>query len=243
MKKALASLAALIAAAGTALSGCITFGVVIGNGRMVSGEYAYKGVVKRIEIEKVSATVHITNKNDDKVTYKIDENLEDSMKIEYNDGVLKISASGMKSLGVGANIAFYVGTDALENVNISGDAVIEGIGVFEGRRMGFDISGAAKINMEIDVDETALSASGAADITLSGRTGSLSIRNSGAATINARDLKADSAKLNVSGACFVQVSAEETLDVTLSGAGAVTYWGDPAVTRKISGLGTVNQGE
>ncbi len=82
--------------------------------------------------------------------------------------------------------------------------------------------------------------SGAGSLTLQGKTGALSLGISGAGKVTARELEAEEVKVSVSGAAGVEVFASRALDVTLSGAGKVAYWGDPKeVKRQISGAGAL----
>ena len=48
--------------------------------------------------------------------------------------------------------------------------------------------------------------------------------------------------IDSSGAAGVAVRASESLDIALSGAGSVDYYGDPkTVTRNVSGIGSVTE--
>ena len=61
----------------------------------------------------------------------------------------------------------------------------------------------------------------------------------GAGKIDAHDLRANDADVNVTGAAGVDVYATDELDVTVSGAGRVTYSGNPKVNKKVNGAGQV----
>src|SRR5438552_996004 len=59
--------------------------------------------------------------------------------------------------------------------------------------------------------------------------------------IDTSKLRADNAKVEVSGAASVDVYAAEQLDVNVSGAGRVSYSGNPkTVNKHVSGIGSVN---
>jgi hypothetical protein len=47
--------------------------------------------------------------------------------------------------------------------------------------------------------------------------------------------------VNVSGAARSYVRAQKTLDVSVSGAGSVEYFGDPKVTQDIRGIGSIQR--
>lgn len=67
----------------------------------------------------------------------------------------------------------------------------------------------------------------------------MKIGSTGAGKIDAHNLRANNAEVNVTGAASVDVYATDQLDVTVSGAGRVTYSGNPKVNKNISGAGQV----
>ena len=90
--------------------------------------------------------------------------------------------------------------------------------------------------------EFQLKVSGASRCTLDGAVDALTIAVSGAGKVKADELKARKVKVIASGACRASVFASEALDVSLSGAGKVTYLGDPKkVTQNISGVGKLEK--
>ena len=58
------------------------------------------------------------------------------------------------------------------------------------------------------------------------------METSGAVEIKARDLKTKSARIDVSGASDVELSVSEELNVSVSGAGDIRYYGSPKQSRK-----------
>ena len=90
---------------------------------------------------------------------------------------------------------------------------------------------------------TFTSRGGAGEITLSGSAEVLDFKSSGAAKLHARDLAAQRATIDCSGAAKVEVNASQELNVALSGAGRVSYAGDPHLTQSISGAGKVERAE
>ena len=103
------------------------------------------------------------------------------------------------------------------------------------------LSGAGTINAETNADEITTSLSGAGTITLSGESTRQEITLDGSGTIEAFDLVTSETAVSLAGQGTVNVTATETLNVDLSGAGAVFYEGDPVPTIRISGTGTVSE--
>jgi hypothetical protein len=64
---------------------------------------------------------------------------------------------------------------------------------------------------------------------------------SGFGGFNGKDLKTNTADINISGAGSATVAVEEKLDASISGAGSINYYGSPEVTKDVAGLGSVRQ--
>jgi len=102
--------------------------------------------------------------------------------------------------------------------------------------------GAGEITIgDVDGESLKLESMGAASIDATGKAKSVVISSTGAGKIDADNLQAEKARIDVTGAASVQVYATEQLDVSVSGAGSVTYRGNPKVVNKhVSGIGSVN---
>lgn len=107
-----------------------------------------------------------------------------------------------------------------------------------------DASGAVDIDVEgVFGDKFVLDMSGASDTTVRGTVGRFEVDISGAGDLDARQLVAKQVVLELSGAGEAAVSATDALDVDISGAGSVTYFGDPAtLNQDISGAGSIHKG-
>ncbi|MFO7561387.1 MAG: head GIN domain-containing protein [Enhygromyxa sp.] len=105
--------------------------------------------------------------------------------------------------------------------------------------LAIEASGAADIEVEgLHGESFELELSGASESTLRGTVERFAVKASGAATLEAVGLKAEAVTIALSGAGGATVWASESLDVEISGAGKVIYWGDPASIReRISGTG------
>ncbi len=104
-----------------------------------------------------------------------------------------------------------------------------------------EISGSGRISAtKMTGNELALKSSGEGRFNVSGTTGILKISLSGSSEVNAQDLLAKRADIDVSGTARVSVSASQELNVKVSGTGLVEYYGAPSkVTQDISGNGRI----
>ncbi|HEY2801629.1 MAG TPA: head GIN domain-containing protein [Chthoniobacterales bacterium] len=86
----------------------------------------------------------------------------------------------------------------------------------------------------------ALETSGAANVTLSGKVNRLLASLTGASKLMAADLPAEDVEMSVTGAGKADVSASNSLRAAITGAGKVTYGGNPkSVEKKITGAGKI----
>lgn len=94
----------------------------------------------------------------------------------------------------------------------------------------------------LDAQQLAVTATGASDIRLNGAATNLVVTLTGASKLHARGLQAGAATLTLTGASDADISVSESLRVSLTGAGSVTYSGSPKkVDKTISGAGTIRQ--
>ena|SRR2546422_1646966 len=101
-------------------------------------------------------------------------------------------------------------------------------------------TGAGKFKItDLKGDHFTIDSTGAATVVADGQSRSLEISSTGAGKIDTHDLQASEAIVKVTGAAGVDVYAIDQLDVTVSGAGRVTYSGNPRVNKHISGAGQV----
>jgi hypothetical protein len=106
------------------------------------------------------------------------------------------------------------------------------------------IAGAGGTSVRIDDLQTrqlSLAGAGALKAELAGTATAQTVAISGAGEYRGGKLKSQHATVNVAGAGKVIVNAEKTLKATISGAGSVEYYGDPQVTERVSGVGSVRR--
>jgi len=108
-------------------------------------------------------------------------------------------------------------------------------------RTGGRIRGAVKLTVkQLSGPTFALESKGAAEVSLDGNIERLLIDMTGASQLAADGLKTKSAEISTTGAGDADVAVTDTLKVVITGAGKVTYSGNPAsVERHISGAGSI----
>jgi len=108
-------------------------------------------------------------------------------------------------------------------------------------RTGGRIRGAIKLTVkQLSGPTFALESKGASEVTLAGNVDRLLVDMTGASQLVADGLQAKTAEISTTGAGDAEVAVTDTLNVVITGAGKVTYSGNPATIKKqITGAGSI----
>lgn len=169
------------------------------------------------------ADVVVTIGEPQTVSVRGDDNLLADVETDVDEDTLEISEPSNIDLDPRVGIFVQITVPALQEVDVSGagDVSVEGL---SGDLFRAEVSGAGDVEASGDVERVEAEVSGAGDIRF--------------AALVARAATAD-----VSGAGNVQVHATESLVASVSGAGNITYTGDPAdLETDVSGAGEINPG-
>jgi hypothetical protein len=108
-------------------------------------------------------------------------------------------------------------------------------------RAGGKIRGAVKLTVkQLSGPIFALEAKGASQVSLDGSVDRLLVDMTGASQLAAAGLQAETAEISTTGAGDAEVAVTDTLKVVITGAGKVTYSGNPPTIKKqITGAGSI----
>ena len=112
-------------------------------------------------------------------------------------------------------------------------------------RAGARISGAVKLTAkQLNGPKFAFEATGASRVALDGNIDELFADMTGASELNAGGLQTKTAEISTTGAGDAEIAVSETLKVAITGAGKVTYSGNPQTIEKhITGAGSIRHKE
>ena len=107
---------------------------------------------------------------------------------------------------------------------------------------GGKMRGAVKLTVkQLSGPIFALESKGASEVTLDGSIGRLLVDMTGASQLAAEGLQAKTAEISTTGAGDADVTVSDTLKVVITGAGKVTYSGNPPTIKKqITGAGSIH---
>lgn len=161
--------------------------------------------------------VKLTIGEPQKVEVEAKQNSIDKINTEVRNNKLVISSDRINS---NTPLNIYITVPSLTRLEAHGAAEITGENTIYAEMFEVDASGAASVELILDIKTLRSEVSGAADVELSGKAQQHSMEVSGAATLDARKLESETADADVSGAGTAKVNA---LNVTgnTSGAGEI----------------------
>jgi hypothetical protein len=106
-----------------------------------------------------------------------------------------------------------------------------------------EVSGASRVTGNLDSGDANVAISGASTVDISGRGGKLDVTASGASHANFDDFATSDTRVNFSGASSGSVNTPAKLDVQLSGASQLKYFGNPTLGEvNVTGASSLNKG-
>lgn len=167
-----------------------------------------------------------------------DEVFED---LEVNSSEESLKLSVRKKHFNFDRLTLYIGFKNLEELYVSGGAKLTTKGYIDVKNLYVRVEGGAKIEMDVKASAIKLDCNGAMLFDLEGVADRLDVQVSGAAHIDAEDLKAKEVSFRVEGVGTGSVHALNHLRVNIQGVGKVSYRGEPQVSKTIDGIGSVTR--
>jgi hypothetical protein len=167
-------------------------------------------------------SLNVTQTGAESLTISADDDILPHLTAEVINGTLELGVKPRLSFKSMKRIVYTVTVKSLEGIQLAGAGTIHAA--------------------DIRASSLSVAISGAGDMTISGGAHAQSVKISGAGNYNAREFQTDIAEVVITGAGNARVSASQSVSATVSGAGAVTYYGTPQVSQRITGIGSVKQG-
>ena len=173
------------------------------------------------------------------LSIKADEDDFDYLDVEVHDEVLDIE---MKDKHFTLDqIILYISYKELEKLHIEGGVKLETRGYIELNDFYVYVEGGAKIDMDVKAENFKLVGEGGVCYKLEGVSKTLDAHISGAAYIDADDLKCQRVDIKIEGIGAGYVYATDYLNATIDGVGKIDYKGEPEVHKNIGGLGFISK--
>lgn len=143
---------------------------------------------------------------------------------KVSGGTLTLKFNSRKSHRKGVTLDIEM--PGISKLDVSGASSAVAKGFSGGERLKIQVSGAAKLVMDVEVDDVQIDLTGASALTLSGKAKSLKGDVSGASSLKAADFPAKDIEIEASGASSATVKTTSRLLADASGASSIRYSGE-----------------
>lgn len=183
--------------------------------------------------------VYLQQSNECGLKIKADEDDFDYIDVDVEDEVLDIEMRD-KYFSLD-QIILYINFKDLEKLHIEGGVKLSTRGYVELEDFHLHVEGGAKIEMDVKAESIKVVGEGGVSFNLEGISQSLDARVSGAAYIDAEDLKCKDVTIKIEGVGSGHVYATDYLRASIEGVGKIRYKGNPEVHKNIGGIGFVSR--
>jgi len=245
-------LVSLLVSTSLVVASCsLTKGGGLGGGIPGSGnvqtETREPGAFESISIEYPGAEIIIQPGDEETVEIEADDNLLPQLSTEVLSGRLTIKnveTDWDASVNPSRPVKITITVKDLTEIVLSTPVGNLEVNDLQVDTLKLVLSGGAQVRLNgIQVDLLDSELSGAGDIQASGIADEIRLILSGYGSFNATDLKSKKATIELSGMGDAAIRVEEELAATITGAGSVTYFGNPHVEQNITGAGSVEPAE
>lgn len=173
-----------------------------------------------------------------------DEKYKERIKTVIENNVLKIYFEDDKAWKNNSNrkLKAYVSFKELEELAASGASDILVTGSIEANTFKLSMSGASDFTGDIKASVLTIDLSGASDINITGKAKTVNIESSGASDVKGYGLLADVCNAKASGASDINITVNERIEASASGASNIYYKGN-GVIKEMHSTGASNIGK
>jgi len=155
------------------------------------------------------------------LTVVMQENLFDHIQVDTRGNTLQIGSRRSFNTTTENRPQLFIYTPYLTAAEFSGAVNATDWDTVEGQSFSIEMSGAANLDIGLNVESLNIDASGAGNITLWGTANTINIDGSGAFNLSAGDLEIDGGSVSLAGAGTVTLSTLENVNVSTSGVARV----------------------
>jgi len=189
---------------------------------------------------KIACELNIRQGEEESLRISAEKDIFHLIEVEQRDSIIYLTTDEEDINYENWDIEVYLSVKDLNSINIGGAAKIRNAGTLKTNKLSLDISGAADLKMEINVEKLLTDFSGAVKAELEGLADYVVMDMSGASKVDAEDLITKAFYLDFSGFGKAEVYAEEVLKIDMSGMGVIRYSGNPKkVEGDSSGMGVI----
>ncbi|MBS1522570.1 MAG: DUF2807 domain-containing protein [Bacteroidetes bacterium] len=204
------------------LSSC-RFGCVKGSGHQITENHKVDDFTKL----DISGGFKINLKQDSSLTVSViaDDNLMKYIHVNSEGSKLRIYSK--KNICGSGELVLNIGVKNLEVIKTSGGINLVTDGKLTTKDLHLELSGASRLDMDLDAANLFTEGSGSTDMTLRGQATSHKIEFAGSGKVKAGDFVVGSYDIETTGASDCVINVLKELNVNTTGAADIKYRGNP----------------
>ncbi|WP_423145950.1 head GIN domain-containing protein [Rubrolithibacter danxiaensis] len=217
---------------------CHRMGCINGSGHQVS----QNRTVEPFTSIETGGSVKLILKQDSSQQLKIvaDDNIQEHIRTTVSGDRLSIDMDG--NFCNSGSITVYATAKNFTGVEASGSVELINEDTLNVQDFHLGLSGASKVNLNINAANFKTDASGSAEIHLKGQARSHEVSLSGSGEVDAFDFVVGNYKIQTSGSSRCRINVLNQLDVETSGASEIEYRGNPkTVNNSQSGSSSIKK--
>lgn len=193
----------------------------------------------------MSATVHLSQGNDQSVELKGKEDVLEKIITEVKDRKLIIrnpANSGFINMWKTSTVDIYITIPQIDGLTLGGSGSILADDKIDTKTLDLSLSGSGNIRLgNLRAEKVSSHLSGSGSVFLAGQRTASEFNTviSGSGSVKAVGLEANDVSISIGGSGNCWVTANKNLVVRIGGSGNVYYHGNPAVDSSIGGSGRV----
>lgn len=194
-------------------------GIVMGSGRVISEERE----VQDFDSVRMSGsgTLILQQTGSESLVIEAEDNILPLLTSEVRDRRLMLGLRPGSSYRASRKVTYRLTVKDMKGIEVSGSGDVQGT--------------------DISTDSLTLQGSGSFDMTLAGRADRLQVDISGSGAFQGDALESREATVMISGSGDATVKVTDSLDAFVRGSGNVVYIGNPTLTQRVSGSGSITR--
>lgn len=186
-----------------------------------------------------SGDVVVTQGDTESLVVEAEDNILPLVETTVTDGVLKLGFKANEEVHYTKRLLFKISVKTLDNLMLAGSGNVDAKAL-KADKFKVMLAGSGNVNVgDLETDALTVDIAGSGGVKLAGKAAKQAVRVMGSGDYEAGALKTGAATVKVVGSGDCELTASETLDITMSGSGDVSYHGNPTVTKHVSGSGDV----
>lgn len=195
-----------------------------GNGNVSTQNRTITSDFQKIEVGNGIEAV-ISQSENKSISVETDENLQEIIRTQIEDGVLKISAASGYSASKSPKVRVHL--PVISGLTASSGSILKSDNTLIVNDIAIKSSSGSEMTIQIEANDMSISASSGSSSTISGKAQKLSTDTSSGSDLNCKNLMANAVVSEASSGSTTKITPIESLEAKASSGAAIDYFKKP----------------